>query len=60
MNNIFDFFRDVEYTIVLINSQHIVGIVAETFDNGIMMEDGTRIPEDKILFFRANLGTDGK
>ena len=55
--DVFEFHRDVEYTIVLEGSLQFVGKVETTFTNGIMLEDGTRIPENKILFFRANLGT---
>lgn len=58
MGEVFDFYGNIEYTIVLIGSLQLKGKIIETFDNGIMLEDGTRIPQDKILFFRPNLGTD--
>ena len=58
MGEVFGFYGNIEYTIVLIGSLQLKGKIIETFDNGIMLEDGTRIPQDKILFFRPNLGTD--
>lgn len=60
MNNedIFEFYGEIEYTIVLVGNIQLVGKVLGTFNNGVMMEDGTRIPQDKILFFRADVGTD--
>lgn len=58
MGELFDFYGNIEYTIVLIGNIQLVGKVIGTFNNGVMMEDGTRIPQDKILFFRADLGTD--
>lgn len=57
MDDVFEFYGGVEYTIVLEGNIQLVGHVSGTFKNGIMMEDGTRIPQDKILFFRADLGT---
>lgn len=57
MDDVFEFYGGVEYTIVLEGNIQLVGHVAGTFKNGVMMEDGTRIPQDKILFFRADLGT---
>jgi len=57
MDDVFEFYGDIVYTIVLEGNIQLVGKVIGTFTNGIMLEDGTRIPQDKILFFRADLGT---
>ncbi|AZU98275.1 hypothetical protein SEPL_096 [Salmonella phage SE_PL] len=57
MSDVFSFMRDVEYVIVLEGSIQLTGMVEETYDNGIQLHDGTCIPQDKILFFKANLGT---
>lgn len=56
--DIFSFMHGVEYTIVLVGEIQLVGIVTDTYSNGIEMHDGTRIPQDKILFFRPNAGTE--
>lgn len=57
MEDVFEFYGGVQYTIVLEGNIQLTGQVAGTFKNGIVMEDGTRIPQDKILFFRGELGT---
>ena len=57
MEDVFEFYGEVEYTIVLEGNIQLVGKVIGTFKNGVMMEDGTRVPQDKILYFRADLGT---
>jgi|AGFS01.1.fsa_nt_gi hypothetical protein len=55
--DVFSFMPETKYTIVLEGGLQLEGEIIETFDNGIMLEDGTRIPQDKILFFRAEFGT---
>lgn len=58
MRDVFTFVPGVEYTIVLVGSIQLVSEVVDTFDNGIMLSDHTHIPQDKILFFRPNSGTE--
>lgn len=60
MNDVFQFTPNTEYLIVLEGSLQLVGEVLMTFTNGIMLSDGTRIPQDKILFFRPEVGTNPK
>lgn len=55
--DIFEFVHGVDYTIVLVGSLQLTGNVIDTYANGIELEDGTMIPQDKILFFRPNFGT---
>lgn len=58
MGDIFSFEYGIEYTIVLVGSLQLTGKVIETYSNGIMLEDYTHIPQDKILFFRPISGTE--
>lgn len=60
MNDVFEFYGDVQYTIVLVGNIELNGKVIETYNNGIMLENGTRIAQDKIIYFRAESGTNAE
>lgn len=50
--SIFQFAENIPYMIVVEGGIQLDGMVTHCLTDGIVMEDGTHIPQDKILFFK--------
>lgn len=53
MNGIYQFANNTMYSIVLDGGIQLEGIVEICLPDGIVMSDGTHIPQSKILFFKS-------
>ena len=51
-SDVFTFDPSYLYTIKLVTGDTISGMIVETYDNGIVLNDLTHIPTDKIVYFK--------
>lgn len=51
-SDVFTFDPKFLYSIKLVTGEIIEGFIVETYDNGIVLNDLTHIPTDKIVYFK--------